>query len=112
MFQKKIKMGGILHLPEEFLCNLAKSYLPREDLVNLCDSSSHFDFLRLYVPDILELKGEPFTVKGLNYSKEHQIYFLSPVIDNQRVRRITMSYRWKQGWGNSKGMVWMWSEME
>ena len=100
-------MGGILHLPEEFLCNLAKSYLPREDLVNLCDSSSHFDFLRLYVPDILELKGEPFTVKGLNYSKEHQIYFLSPVIDNQRVRRITMSYRWKQGWGNSKGMLWM-----
>ena len=104
---------GTFYTPlEEFLCNLAKSYLSREDLVNLCDSSSHFGFLRLYVPDILELKGEPFTVKGLNYSKEHQIYFLSPVIDNQRVRRITMSYRWKQGWGNSKGMVWMWSEME
>ena len=97
----------IQDLPGEFLCNLAKSYLSHEDLVNLCDSSPSFNFLRLYLPEILELKGEPFTVKGPCFSEEHQLYFLSPVIDHKRVRRITMSYRWKQGWGNSKGMLWM-----
>ena len=106
-FREKFQMNRIQDLPGEFLCNLAKSYLSREDLVNLCDSSPYFDFLRLYLPEILELKGESFTVKGPSYSNEHRVYLLSPVINHQRVRRITMSYRWKQGWGNSKGMLWM-----
>ena len=96
-------------LPDAYLSNLARRYLLPVDLVNLCDSHPNFEFLKLYLPEYLELEGHQF---GLHQGPrdEHfcpKIYFYSPVM-NQRVRSVTMSFRWKdQGWGNRKGMLWI-----
>ena len=99
---------SLTDIPEAFLNNLARRYLQPVDLVNLCDTHPNFEFLRLYLPEYLEFRGEKFTKRGP--SDGHfcpEKYFLSPVM-NQKVRSITMSFRWKdQGFGNRKGMLWI-----
>ena len=99
----------LTNVPDAYLSNLARRYLPPADLANLCDSHPNFEFLKLYLPEYLELEGESFN-KHQRPNDEHfcpDPYFLSPVM-NQRVRSLTMSFRWKdQGWGNRKGMLWI-----
>ena len=99
---------SLTDIPDAYLSNLARRYLPPADLVNLCDSHSNFEFLKLYLPEYLELEGERFMKRGPrdgHFCPEP--YFLSPVM-NQRVRSIKMSFRWKdQGYGNRKGMLWI-----
>ena len=95
-------------IPDAYLSNLARRYLPPADLVSLCDSHPNFEFLKLYLPEYLELRGENF--KKWGPSDGHfcpEPYFLSPVM-NQRVRSVIMSFRWRdQGYGNRKGMLWI-----
>ena len=102
------KTLSLTDIPDAYLSNLARRYLPPADLVSLCDSHPNFEFLKLYLPEFLELKGENFKKRGPsdgNFCPEP--YFLSPVM-NQRVRSVTMSFQWKdQGYGNRKGMLWI-----
>ena len=95
-------------VPDAYLSNLARRYLRPADLVNLCDSHPNFEFLKLYLPEYLEIPGEPFNKRGPrdgHFCPEP--YFLSDVM-NQRVRSLTMSFRWRdQGYGNRKGMLWI-----
>ena len=98
----------LTNVPDAYLSNLARRYLPPADLANLCDSHPNFEFLKLYLPEYLELEGESFN-KHQRPNDEHfcpDPYFLSPVM-NQRIRSLR-SLRWKdQGWGNRKGMLWI-----
>ena len=98
----------LTNVPDAYLSNLARRYLRPEDLVSLCDSHPNFEFLKLYLPEYREIPGESFNKRGPrdgHFCPEP--YFLSDVM-NQRVRSLTMSFRWRdQGYGNRKGMLWI-----
>ena len=94
----------LLDLPYPALCLVAR-YLLAKDLVNLCDSHPKFHFLRFYLPEMFDIPGENFEESRGCPPYEYlcpELYFTSPVM-NQEVKRIKMSFNWKdQGGGGGQ----------
>ena len=89
----------LMNFPDTSLIIIAQ-YLPAADLVSLCDTHPRFSYLRTYLPEYLELPGEKINRSGPNYGDFiPELYFESPIM-NQRIKKITLSFRWRDQGSN------------